>query len=73
MKGHPRRCGGPTTAGGPGRHPVRHRGPEDPAARVEVWDTHASCAQALHTRLGIGADGDDAQALELLARIPAGR
>lgn len=40
---------------------------------VEIWDTYASFAQTLYTRLGIGANGDGAKALKLLARIQAGR
>jgi uncharacterized protein YPO0396 len=40
---------------------------------LHVFDTYASFEQHLHTRLGIGANGDGSKALRLLARIQAGQ
>jgi uncharacterized protein YPO0396 len=40
---------------------------------LDVFDTYASFAQTLYTRLGIGAGGEGANALRLLARIQAGQ
>lgn len=39
---------------------------------IHVHDTYSHFAQTLYTRLGIGANGDGAKALRLLARIQAG-
>lgn len=39
---------------------------------IDVTDTYARFAQTLYTRLGIGANGDGAKALRLLARIQTG-
>ena len=39
---------------------------------MTVHGTHTAFAQRLYTRLGIGANGDGAKALRLLARIQAG-
>lgn len=39
---------------------------------MDVFDSYAPFAAALHARLGIGANGDGAKALRLLARIQAG-
>ena len=41
-------------------------------AGLKVYDTYDAFAQVLFTRLGIGAGGDGAKALRLLARIQAG-
>ncbi|MCU1425972.1 MAG: hypothetical protein JWM51_2263, partial [Microbacteriaceae bacterium] len=40
---------------------------------LDVFDTYAAFAQTLYTRLGIGANGEGAKALRLLARIQAGQ
>jgi len=40
---------------------------------LDVFDTYAAFAQTLHTRLGIGANGEGGKALRLLARIQAGQ
>jgi uncharacterized protein YPO0396 len=40
---------------------------------MEVFDTYAGFAQTLHTRLGIGANGDGGNALRLLARVQTGQ
>lgn len=40
---------------------------------IDVFDTYAGFAQTLHTRLGIGANGEGGKALRLLARIQAGQ
>lgn len=40
---------------------------------LEVFDTYVGFAQALHTRLGIGANGDGGNALRLLARVQTGQ
>jgi uncharacterized protein YPO0396 len=40
---------------------------------LEVFDTYAGFAQALYTRLGIGANGDGGNALRLLARMQTGQ
>ncbi|MFT2816674.1 ATP-binding protein [Leifsonia sp. A12D58] len=40
---------------------------------IDVFDTYAAFAQTLHTRLGIGANGEGGKALRLLARIQAGQ
>ncbi|WP_349876284.1 SbcC/MukB-like Walker B domain-containing protein [Micromonospora sp. HUAS YX12] len=40
---------------------------------LKFHDGYTQFAAALHTRLGIGANGDGAKALKLLARIQAGR
>jgi uncharacterized protein YPO0396 len=47
---------------------LRSRFPE-----LDVFDTYAAFAQTLHTRLGIGANGEGGKALRLLARIQAGQ
>jgi uncharacterized protein YPO0396 len=39
---------------------------------MRTYDSYATFAQALHTRLGIGANGDGEKALRLLVRIQAG-
>jgi uncharacterized protein YPO0396 len=39
---------------------------------MRTYDTYNTFAQALHTRLGIGANGDGEKALRLLVRIQAG-
>lgn len=41
--------------------------------QLRTFDSYATFAQALHTRLGIGAGGDGSKALRLLARIQAGQ
>jgi len=40
---------------------------------LDIFDTYASFAQTLYTRLGIGANGEGGKALRLLARIQAGQ
>lgn len=40
---------------------------------LKTWDSYASFANTLHTRLGIGANGDGAKALRLLVRIQSGQ
>ena len=40
---------------------------------LRTHDTYAAFAQTLHTRLGIGANGDGAKALRLLVRIQSGQ
>jgi len=40
---------------------------------LDVFDTYAAFAQNLYARLGIGANGEGAKALRLLARIQAGQ
>ncbi len=40
---------------------------------MALYDSFAQWAAALHTRLGIGRDGDGTPAMRLLARIQAGR
>jgi uncharacterized protein YPO0396 len=40
---------------------------------ISFYDSYRTFAAALHTRLGIGAGGDGARALKLLARIQGGR
>lgn len=49
------------------RRAIRNRFPA-----MDVFDSYAPFAAALHARLGIGANGDGAKALRLLARIQAG-
>jgi uncharacterized protein YPO0396 len=39
---------------------------------LRTWDSYAAFANVLHTRLGIGANGDGAKALRLLVRIQSG-
>ncbi|CRK61950.1 FIG007317: Chromosome segregation protein SMC-like [Alloactinosynnema sp. L-07] len=39
---------------------------------LKTWDSYAAFANILHTRLGIGANGDGAKALRLLVRIQSG-
>ncbi|MHA6800290.1 ATP-binding protein [Bounagaea algeriensis] len=39
---------------------------------LKTWDSYAAFANILHTRLGIGANGDGSKALRLLVRIQSG-
>lgn len=40
---------------------------------LKTWDSYTSFANTLHTRLGIGVNGDGAKALRLLVRIQSGQ
>lgn len=45
---------------------------KDAFSGMRTYETYSTFAQALHTRLGIGANGDGEKALRLLVRIQAG-